>query len=207
MYEELTYMRTKEVKEALEYVSTVPKTKNEMLLLLSSLTLISAAIKRGEINKGYGYGIIKPLVTKTVCYCLDHPELNLVRDLYYVKNEDDKKGEGNCIYMRCLGVQFSYHSITTNDQIRAFASSPSNIKVHYDATYKQPRALGMYRLAKECLERGIIDEELINNRVLKLDWDYPELLTRHLGETADNGNKVIDLETIFAGKFKIKKKR
>ena len=196
---------SKEVKEALEYIKIVPSTKNEMLMQLSSLTLISAAVKLGMINKAYGYSRIKPYVTSLVCYCIEHPEMDLLRDLYYVEKDGHDTSNGNCIYMRCLGVQFSYHCITVNEQISAFAVSPANKPVPYDAAYKQPRALGMYKLAKECLKSNISDEASIAERVSKLDWDYPQLLSRHLGEMADNGTKVIDLETILAGKFKVKK--
>ena len=189
-------MYIKEIKPAWVDIKKLPQSANEMLVVLSAANLLSAGVKLGNIKKHVGYKLFKPTITSLIMHCLNHPELSLLDELYYDKNE-------NCAYLRCLGLQFSFHGIEQSPSLLAFADSSENRKVSFDAIFKQPKALGLYRIAKECFERKIADTEYIKKRYDALNWDFPELLTRHIG-TENNRGDDVSISNILSAKFKVR---
>lgn len=189
-------MYIKEIKPAWDDIKMLPQSANEMLVVLSAANLLSAGVKLGNIKKHVGYKMFKPTITSLITHCLNYPELPLLDELYYDKQE-------NCAYLRCLGLQFSFHGIGQSPILLEFADSPENKKVGFDAIFKQPKALGLYRIAHECLVRKITDAEYIKKRYDALDWDFPELLTRHIGTENDRGDDV-SISNILSAKFKVK---
>ena len=189
-------MYIKEIKTAWEDIKRLPQSANEMLVVLSAANLLSAGVKLGLIKKHIGYKQFKPTITSLVCHYLRHPELTLLDELYYDKQND-------CAYLRCLGLQFSFHSINQTPELKAFADSEDNREVGFDAVYKQPKALGLYKLANECMQRKLADADYIKKRYDALDWDFPELLTRHIGSENDGGDDV-SITNILSAKFKVK---
>lgn len=192
-------MYIKEIKQLKEEVKKLPMSANEMFVVLSSANLLSACIKMGYIRKEYGYSLFKPTISKLITHCIRHQELNLLEELYYDYTN-------KCAYLRCFSLQFSFHGITETNDIIDFASSERNKVVGFDAIYKQPKALGLYRLSKECLERNITDSGYIKKRYDALNWDFPELLTRHLdsGKESSDGDDV-SIQAILGTKFNVKK--
>jgi len=192
-------MYIKEIKQLKEEVKKLPMSANEMFVVLSSANLLSACIKMGYIRKEYGYSLFKPTISKLITHCIRHQELDLLEELYY-------DNTNKCAYLRCFSLQFSFHGITETNDIIDFASSEKNKVVGFDAIYKQPKALGLYRLSKECLERNITDSDYIKKRYDALNWDFPELLTRHLdsGNESSDGDDV-SIQAILATKFNVKK--
>lgn len=192
-------MYIKEIKEAKEDIKNLPSSANEMLVVLCAANLLSACIKMGYIRKEFGYSLFKPTISKLINYCIIHQEVELLEELYYDSTQ-------KCAYLRCLGLQFSFHGLSETRELIEFASSEHNKYVKFDAIYKQPKALSLYRLSKECLNRKITDLDYIKNRYDSMNWDFPELLVRHVDLDSQNeeGDDV-SLQAILGTKFKVKK--
>lgn len=193
-------MRIKEIPEAISNMNKDPINENELFVILSSANLISAGAKLGCTDKRSAYSIIKPEITRLLTYSFNHSELRLYDSLYYDIKE-------KCAYIQCLGLQFSYHQITETDEIMVFAHSDKNKVVEFEAIYKQPKALGLYHLAVDCLNRNISDPEVIAKKFDELPMDFPQLMVRHLGEMANKGTEEVSLESILSAKFKISKQK
>ncbi len=167
------------IKEALLNIEEQPQTKNEMMLVLSSLTLLNALVKLEDYKHDIHYGQFKYKVTQYINYSLEHPELDLLEELFY-------DAKSRCVYMRCLGLQFSYHDICVKGVFADFVKSRENREVGFDAIYKQPRALGIFKLAKECVLLNITSVGDVYERFVTLGLDFPSLLERHRNRTTKN---------------------
>lgn len=192
------------VDNILKYSSIEPKTENEMLVCLSALTLLNALVKIKEYKGIVTYDRIKPQVAKLINYVLAHPELKLVDEVYI----DEPKHETNCLYVRCLGVQFSYHGIKVYGLLRIFKNSMDNIYMVYYQIRKQPRALGVFNFAVNCMESHINDREFINKKIEKLEIDFPEVYERKnkaVKETKSiNMDNKDELRNLLSAKYKVK---
>ncbi len=181
-------------RDAINHITVLPTNENETFVFLSAATLLSAGVKMKYLEKHTGYAYLKKAVSRLADYCIENPDAHLIDELYY-------NASTNCIYFRCLGVQFSYHYIYETSIIMDYANSDKNKEVTYDAIYKQPKSAGIYKLAKECLKNKIVDRDYINTEIEKLDYDYPSLLVRHLGEKNDRENNEINLTTILSTRY------
>lgn len=85
---------------------------------------------------------------------LSHIETDYTEELYY----DAQK---HCMYVRCYGIQFSFHNIIVTEKIHAFANSPLNIPVECDGNRLQPISKELFLLAKDTYF-GNIEVEQIN---------------------------------------------
>lgn len=188
------------IEEVLIFTKLSPKTSNEMLVGLSALALLNALIKLEDYKAILSYDMIKPSVVNLVNYSLSHPELQLLNNLYYDKSE-------NCLYVRCLGVQFSYHNVKPIGLLYKFIESQDNIYMSYDNIRKQPKALSIFRLALECLHSNINDESYINNAINNLENDFPQLLTRKNKSVRQknpiNMENKDEIKSIFSIKYKV----
>lgn len=193
-----------DINGILKYSLIEPKSENEMLVCLSALTLLNALVKTKKYGRFVTYNQIKPRVSKLVNYVLAHPNIKILDGIYI----DTSSKKANCLYVRCLGVQFSYHSIPVYGSLKAFINSVDNIYMVYDQIRKQPRALGIFNLAVKCMNSHIDDREFINMEIEKLGYDFPEILERknnavEESEPIDIGNKDT-LRSLFSAKYKVR---
>ena len=142
------------IEEAKQYIQRPIQDKRDAFLKLCSLNLLNAAIKQKKFKNSLSYGYIKPCVSRFVEYVITHTENSYVDEMYY--NSDQ-----NCMYIRCYGVQFSFHNIIITEIISAFVDSKSNIPVQWDGVRLQPIAQDLVLLAKD-LHSGNIEEIQIN---------------------------------------------
>ena len=110
------------INEARQYILQQPQNKKEVFRALCSLNLMNAAIKHEEYRSLLSYGFIKPQVSRLVDFCISHDRERFTEELFY----DSKQ---RCMYVRCYGFQFSFHSITISKTIGNFARSALNIPV------------------------------------------------------------------------------
>ncbi len=91
----------------------------DVFLLLSSVNLLNAAIKRTAYKNLLHYGLIKGKATRLMVHlvCMDFTEYGA--DVYI--NPAEK-----CAYVEIFGLQFSFHNIGLNDHLGAFAGSDRN---------------------------------------------------------------------------------
>lgn len=150
-----------EIDEAIKQIHRIIRTKNDLFLVLCSLNLLNAAVKIDEYKDLIGYGLIKPSVSKLIQTCLANSSENLVDEIFY--NAKDM-----CVYIRCFGIQFSFHNINTKRISPNIISSITNETVKWDGIRLQPIALELYFLSKECLNDGLQDSNIIKERFLNI---------------------------------------
>lgn len=148
-------MRT-EIDEAIGQIIRTFRTKSDAFLVLCSLNLLNAAVKKDEYKELIGYGLIKPAVSKFIQSCMMY-ENNLVDEIYYHAKE-------RCVYIRCFGIQFSFHNINTDQLSPCIIGAITNEAVKWDEIRLQPIALELFHLAKEAAQNRTIGEYEINQR-------------------------------------------
>ncbi|MCC8170192.1 MAG: hypothetical protein LIP00_00075 [Parabacteroides sp.] len=147
-----------EIDEAITNTKKTIRTKNDAFLVLSSLNLLNAAVKKEEYKKEIGYGIIKPSVAKFIQFCIQHKELDLVDEISY-------ESKGQCAYIRCWGVQFSFHNIGEQHLDKGFIESFRDRKIVWDGIRLQPIAKELYQFAKSCSIHAISDTGIIKQQL------------------------------------------
>lgn len=144
------------IKDAQQYILQEPQSKKDVFMALCSLNLLNAAIKKEEYKKSLSYGFIKPHVSKLLVFCISHINEGYVDELYYASQE-------HCVYIRCYGIQFSFHNIVETNEIKDFMDSTKNVPVNWDGIRLQPIADKLFMLAKELLT-GEINRDQIAER-------------------------------------------
>lgn len=138
------------IDEAKQYIQQEVQSKTDVFIQLCSLNLLNAAIKDTEYKKELSYGYIKPSVSRLVNFLVSHPENGFADELYY-------DIQGQCMYIRCYGIQFSFHNIIVTKEIGVFANSELNIPVKWDGLRLQPISKDLFFLAKD-IHSGNIEE-------------------------------------------------
>ncbi len=59
------------------------------------------------------------------------------------------------MYIRCYGIQFSFHNIIVTNEIRTFANSELNNPIEWDGVRLQPISKDLFLLAKDIHSRNI----------------------------------------------------
>lgn len=147
------------------------KTKEDAFLVLCSLNILNAVVKKKEYKDIVGYGLIKPSVKNFILQCIDGGELKYVDEVYY-----DTKGQ--CIYIRCFGIQFSFHNVGEERIGDSFINSPMNKKVEWDGVELQPIAFELFDLALLVTGDNTLDVGYIQNK-------FNEIIT--ITENKQNG--------------------
>lgn len=142
------------IDKAIKLINQSVSTKNDAFIILCSLNLLNALVKMDEYKKLIGYGLIKPSVSKFIQICMGGSNKNLVDEIYYNTKE-------RCVYIRCYGIQFSFHNIDIKRISPNIISAISNESVKWDGVKLQPIALELYHLAEECINNNILDEQTI----------------------------------------------
>lgn len=142
------------IDEAKQYIQRYIQSKNDVFIKLCSLNLLNAAIKDKEYKEELSYGYIKPCVSSLVNFLVSYSDNGYADELYY--DTQDK-----CLYIRCYGIQFSFHNIIVTQEILAFTNSKLNAPIKWDGIRLQPIAKDLFMLAKD-VHSGNIEENQIN---------------------------------------------
>ena len=142
------------IDEATQYIQRDVQSKNDVFIKLCALNLLNAAIKDKEYKKELSYGYIKPRVSRFVNFLASHFENGYADELYY-------DAQGQCMYIRCYGIQFSFHNIIVTKEISIFANSEKNNPVEWDGIRLQPISKDLFLLAKD-IHSGNIEVGQIN---------------------------------------------
>ncbi len=146
-----------EINDAINYIKKPIESKNDAFLMLCSLNLLNAAIKKKEYKHLLGYGLIKPSVAKFIQFCIENIDCGFIEELYY-----DSKNQ--CAYIRCFNIQFSFHNIGTRTIDEEFLKSEKNKKVEWDGIRLQPIAFELYQLSINIVKNNIYDVEVVAER-------------------------------------------
>jgi hypothetical protein len=143
-----------ELNDAINYLKRPIESKNDALLILSSLNLLNAIAKKKEYKHLINYGLIKPSVARFIQFCIENIDCGFIEELYY-----DSKAQ--CVYIRCFNIQFSFHNIGTRNISEEFLNSEKNRQVEWDGVRLQPIALELYWLSLDVTNNNICAEEVI----------------------------------------------
>lgn len=111
------------VLKAQKLIKNNAYSKVEFFMILASINLLNAAIKKPEFKKQLSYIEIKGNVSRVLHYLisLSHNKY----DLDFSINAEEK-----CAYIEIFNLQFSFHNININEKINAYIESDRNkIKV------------------------------------------------------------------------------
>ena len=142
------------INEAKQYIQRDIQSKNDVFMKLCSLNLLNASIKDKEYKKELSYGYIKPRVSWLVNFLASHLENGYADELYY-------DTQGQCMYIRCYGILFSFHNIIVTKEDSTFANSALNHPVEWDGIRLQPISKDLFLLAKD-VHSGNIEVNQIN---------------------------------------------
>ncbi len=156
------------LSEAFNYTRRMPQNEREAFAVFCALNVIRLGATEKVISNDYANGIAKPHVIKVVAYALEHPELNLIDNVYI-----DTSCKPNCIYIMCMGVQFSYHSVPLNNEtIMSFVVSEKNQPIKFDKIKKKQMAVELFEFAKEVMANSITDRMIVQEKVSQLSRLY-----------------------------------
>jgi len=134
-------------------------TKQELFLKLCSLNYLNALVKQAEYKEMISYGRIKSAVIRMVTDLAQNKKTGLC-------DEISVKLDNDCVYIRCYGVQFSFHHINSKI-LTAEWPELNNPTIQWDGVRLQPIAKELYELAKEVVSQSL-GENVIKDRIVLL---------------------------------------
>ena len=144
------------VEEILNHAQMEVQTKQELFLRLCALNNLNALVKKKE-NKGIlGYGMIKPKALQLAIDLEEKGKSGLCEEIYVKEVED-------CLYIRCYGLQFSFHHINVKVLVKNYPQL-CNANAIWDGVKLQPVGEALYSLANEAMKEDY-DEEIIKGRI------------------------------------------
>lgn len=161
---------------ALNNMKELPLSRNQMLLILSSANMISAAAKFPEYKRLIPQISLKNVIREFISRCISNYDTvaHYIEQLYI-------ENDGECIYIRCYGLQFSYKHVGADEVIYGYATSDKNVEVPWDGVRLQPIAYALYKFASEAYENDY-DSAKVNIGLSKL-------LNPSKPSVANNGGK------------------
>ena len=144
------------VEEILSHAQMEVHTKLELFLRLCALNNLNALVKK-KGNKGVlNYGMIKPKALQLAIDLMKNGQSGLCEEIY-VKEEED------CLYIRCYGLQFSFHHINLKILVNNYPQL-CNANAIWDGVKLQPIGETLYSLANEAVKENY-DEVTVKNRI------------------------------------------
>lgn len=144
------------VEEILSHAQMEVHTKLELFLRLCALNNLNALVKK-KGNKGVlNYGMIKPKALQLAIDLMKNGQSGLCEEIY-VKEEED------CLYIRCYGLQFSFHHINVKILVNNYPQL-CNANAIWDGVKLQPIGETLYSLANEAVKENY-DEVTVKNRI------------------------------------------
>lgn len=144
------------IEDLLNMAKMPVQTKQELFLRLCSLNYLNALVKKKEYRGILGYGMIKPEALQLVINMMKNGQSSLSEEIYVKEKED-------CLYIRCYGLQFSFHHIN----VKVLANNYPllcNDNAKWDGVKLQSVAGALYSLANEIIKDNY-DEETIKGRI------------------------------------------
>lgn len=144
------------IEDLLSQAKMPVQTKQELFLRLCSLNYLNALVKKKEYRGILGYGMIKPEALQLVINMMKNGQSSLSEEIYVKEKED-------CLYIRCYGLQFSFHHIN----VKVLANNYPllcNDNAKWDGVKLQSVAGALYSLANEIIKDNY-DEETIKGRI------------------------------------------
>ena len=138
-------------------------TKQDLFLRLSSLNYLNALVKQKDYKGMINYGMIKPNVSRLVFNLVQNERSDLYEEVIVKQAEDS-------VYIRCYGLQFSFHHINASALVKSYPHL-NNSDAKWDGIRLQPIARSLYLLAVMNSEQDFDEVEIIGliKQLLKAD--------------------------------------
>lgn len=134
-------------------------TKPQLFLKLCSLNYLNALVKNKDYKAVLNYGMIKPRVVHMVFDLMKNNMAYLCEELC-VKVDDDS------IFIRCYGLQFSFHHVNSKVLSETYPQL-SKPDVEWDGIKLQQIAKPLYELSKEAFIQNL-EESMVRVRIKHL---------------------------------------
>lgn len=117
---------------------------------------LNALVKKKDNKDVLSYGMIKPQALHLAIDMEEKDQSDLCEEIY-VKEEE------YCLYIRCYGLQFSFHHINVKVLLNNYPQL-CNANAIWDGVKLQPVGEALYSLANEAVKENY-DEEIIKGRI------------------------------------------
>ncbi len=144
------------VEEILNHAQMEVHTKQELFLRLCALNNLNALVKKKENKDVLSYGMIKPKALQLAIDLMKNGQSGLCEEIYVKEKED-------CLYIRCYGLQFSFHHINVKVLVNNYPQL-CNANAIWDGVKLQPVGETLYSLANEAVKENY-DEVTVKNRI------------------------------------------
>ena len=144
------------VEEILNHAQMEVHTKQELFLRLCALNNLNALVKKKENKDDLSYGMIKPKALQLAIDLMKNGQSGLCEEIYVKEKED-------CLYIRCYGLQFSFHHINVKVLVNNYPQL-CNANAIWDGVKLQPVGETLYSLANEAVKENY-DEVTVKNRI------------------------------------------
>lgn len=149
------------VKKAIRYIDDFHLSDNgSLLIIVSALNLLNAAVKKDNLKSTLYYSYIKSNVSKVAEFFLSNQNIFQSCSVYYDKN-------CKCFYFDIMGVIFSFHQVKESKPIVSIAAN--NIPIEWPGIRLQLIAQNIFEYAVETYdERKDENRETTNNSKLPI---------------------------------------
>lgn len=144
------------IDEVLNRAKMPVRTKQELFLRLCSLNYLNALVKKKDFKGVLGYGMIKPEALQLAINLMKNDQSSLCEEIYVKEKED-------CLYIRCYGLQFSFHHVNVKVLVNNYPQL-SNDNAKWDGVKLQSVAEALYSMASETIIENH-EEETIKVRI------------------------------------------
>lgn len=145
-----------DIEEVLNHAQMEVQKKQELFLRLCALNYLNALVKEKEYKGILGYWMIKPKALQLAIDMMKNGLSGLYEEIYVKEKED-------CLYIRCYGLQFSFHHVN----VKVLADNyPElcNADVKWDGVKLQSVAGELYSLANEMIKDNY-DEVTVKDKI------------------------------------------
>lgn len=146
------------IREARNILKRLPDNKYETFKYLCALNLLNSLIKAPCFKHEIQYREIKLKVSDLIARCSTDSRVHLLDSLCYNTEE-------HCTYVRCYGLQFSFHGVAIS-RILDFINPKNNRIEKWDGIRLQPIAVKLFTISLSSNENTVALE--INRLLIQL---------------------------------------
>lgn len=148
-------------KQLLLDICIEPQNKAELFLNLCALNYANVLVKDENRPVELQYHVVKGCVAMLVQRLTEALDVELSEEVIYNNAKD-------CVYMRCYGVQFSFHQVDLECLTPETRDEITNDEVAWDGIRLQPKAKELYILAQEISTKKENDDEIIISKIANI---------------------------------------
>ena len=138
-----------------------PQNKVELFLKLCALNYANVLVKDDNRPAELQYHVVKGCVAMLVHRLKEEQELELSEEVIYNITKD-------CVYIRCYGVQFSFHQVNLECLTPAIRDEITDNEAAWDGIRLHPKAKELYVLAQDISINKWNDDEFIMSKIANI---------------------------------------